>query len=139
MTTPDDRRFQRRDPPADFEPTAHPSDRTNFLDALDEIDHALGLATRAGTERISRRSLEYYTACMALIRLAALFEDEAYLEFLSPATTTERRAIATMRNIAAHAGYREMDDDLLWRTLTTDVPHLIARLRHRANAVQSDG
>lgn len=134
MTEPSAGRFRRVEQSADFEPTSHPSDRANFLDALDEIDHTLTLATRSGAEHIPCRSLEYYTACMALIRLAALFEEEAYQLFLSPASTTERRAIATMRNIAARAGYRGMDDKLLWRTLTTDVPDLIKRLREAAGS-----
>lgn len=129
---PGGKRFRRVEQRPDFTREPSASDRANFLDSLAEIDHALTLAAPPGSEQVARRSLEYYAACMALIRLASLFEDEAYQSFLSPATTTERRAIATMRNIAAHAGYREMDDTLLWRTLTFDVPDLVRRLREAA-------
>ena len=69
---------------------------------------------------------------MAIIRLPALVEEDAYESFLTAATTTERQAIATMRNIAAHAGYREMNDSLLWQTLITGLPELLDRLRAAA-------
>src|SRR5699024_2118022 len=104
-----------------------PSDKANFLDSLDEIAHAISLAAPPGTQQIHRGSLEYYAASMAIIRLAALVEEDAYESFLTAATTTERRAIATMRNIAA--GYREMNDSLLCQTLTTGLPELLDRLR----------
>ena len=127
MTEPPEHRFRRVDQPADFTPGPRPSDRANFLDSLDEIAHAISLAAPPGTQQIHRGSLEYYTASMAIIRLAALVEEDAYESFLTAATTTERRAIATMRNIAA--GYREMNDSLLWQTLTTGLPELLDRLR----------
>lgn len=71
---------------------------------------------------------------MILIRLASLFEEEGFHTFVSPVTPTERCAIATMGTIASHAGYREMDDVTLWRTLTTDIPELLTRLRGSGTA-----
>ena len=133
MTEPPEQRFRRVAQSAEVIRNPRRHDRASFLESLDEIDHALDLATVRGRQGIEPRTVEYYTACMALIRLAALFEETAYEPLLRPATTRERRAIATMRNIAAHVGYREMDDELLWQTLTVDLPELVQRLRRAAS------
>ena len=41
----------------------------------------------------------------------------------------ERRAIRTTRNIAAHAGYRSMDDSLFWMAITRRVPEILDRIQ----------
>ena len=41
----------------------------------------------------------------------------------------ERRAIRTTRNIAAHAGYRSMDDSLFWVAITRRVPEILDRIQ----------
>ncbi len=137
MTSERNKRFTRVDPVTDAEPDAvhpapTPSARQNFLDAVEEITHALALATPPGAGGITRRSHEYYAANMAIIRTAALFEEDSFVPFLRSVPTSQRRAIATMRNIAAHAGYRQMDDTVLWETLTSDLPRLLSSLRTAA-------
>jgi len=48
-------------------------------------------------------------------------------------TSSEKRALRTTRNIAAHSGYQNMDDQLLWTAVTRNVPDMIARLRAAAS------
>lgn len=103
--------------------------RAAFTKSLDEIEHALAIATPPGADCIRPRSAEYYAASMVLIRMAALFENDHFTRFLGEVPPATRRAITTMRNIAAHAGYQQMDDRVLWRTLTIDLPPLVAQLR----------
>lgn len=66
---------------------------------------------------------------MVIIRIAALFETDAFDQFLGATPQTVRRAITTTRNIASHSGYRSMNDDLLWSTLTEHLPPYLASWR----------
>ena len=66
---------------------------------------------------------------MVIIRLAALLERADFMPYLVTISEDERRAIRTTRNIAAHAGYRSMDDSLFWAAITRSVPEILDRIR----------
>ncbi|PTT20572.1 toxin-antitoxin system, antitoxin component domain protein [Microbacterium sp. HMWF026] len=69
---------------------------------------------------------------MAVIRAAALFETGEFDDLLTETPADVRRALRTLRNTASHSGYRSMDDDLLWLTLTRDLPPHVASWRRAA-------
>ena len=66
---------------------------------------------------------------MVIIRLAALLERREFEPHMEAVTRQERLAIHTTRNIAAHTGYRSMNDDLFWLAVTQRVPAILNRLR----------
>jgi hypothetical protein len=108
----------------------------NFRDSLDDIESYLQLATSAGRAAFVRRSGAYASGAVAITRAAALFEVAGFRRFLSAVDETTARAIATTRNIADHSGYRAMDDERFWITLTNDLPRFVAELR-AANALDA--
>lgn len=111
------------------------NDRDRFREELDRIDLRVRRVIADGRERFHEGSDAYDRASMAVIRLAALFEDDdRFAGFLSTATDTERRGIVRTRNIAGHRGYAAMDDDTFWETVTVQVPAFIAKIR-RANGL----
>ena len=66
---------------------------------------------------------------MAVIRLAALLErPEVDAVAQGVLSAEERAAIRTTRDIVAHAGYRDMNDDLLWLAATRRLPDILRRL-----------
>lgn len=81
-----------------------------------------------GREAFQDGSETYDVACMVIIRLAALLEREDLAPYLTAVTEEERRAIRTTRNIAAHAGYRAMNDGLFWLAVTERVPEILDRI-----------
>ncbi|UJP09228.1 antitoxin [Microbacterium sp. KUDC0406] len=107
-----------------------PSPRDLLSDELDKISSRIRHTTADGRDAFFDGSASYDHAVVAIVRLAALFEDGArYGELLSAATPRERIGIAHTRNIAAHRGYAAMDDELFWQTVTVDMPAFIAKLR----------
>lgn len=85
----------------------------------------------ASTQRSEFRdgTAAYDAASMAMIRLAALLERQEMTETAGAALSPdELAAIRTTSNIAAHAGYRNMNDDLLWLAVTERVPDILERL-----------
>jgi len=96
--------------------------RENFLDSLDAITVFLGHAAAGGREAFVRNSPAYASGSMAIIRTAALFETDDFADFLRNVPDAVAQGIITTRNIAAHSGYRSMDDDIFWNTLTIHLP-----------------
>lgn len=83
-----------------------------------------------GREKFTEGSDSYDRATVAILRLAALFEDEKrFVALLSVVTPDERRGIATTRNIVAHSGYGAMNTEIFWHTVTERLPEVIARIR----------
>lgn len=78
----------------------------------------------------------YDAASMAIIRLASLVERPVVAE-AARRTMTEQEcaAIRTTRNIAAHAGYRDMNDDLFWLAVTQRLPGILQRLSNALDSV----
>lgn len=101
----------------------------NFRDSLDDIESYLLLATSGGREAFVRRSGAYASGSVAITRAAALFEVSGFARFLAEVDEPTALAIATTRNIADHSGYRAMDDDRFWLTLTVHLPQLLHELR----------
>ena len=116
----------RRHPPS---VPAPPSARELFDQELDRIDARVTAIRGAGRAGFHDGAAHYDQASMVVIRLAALFEDDDHAELLSRVTDDERRGVSAMRNFAAHRGYRAMNDDWLWETVTVQVPQLLDRLR----------
>ena len=108
-------------------------DTENFLRELDVITHRVERVAAVPAEAFSADCPEYDSACMVIIRLAAFLEREEYAPYMGVLTSSEKRALRTTRNIAAHSGYQSMDDQLLWTAVTRNVPDMIERLRSAAS------
>ncbi len=63
-----------------------------------------------------------------MIRLAALLERPEFADLAERLTPDEATAIKATRNIAAHAGYVGMNDDLFWAAVTIRIPAIVQRL-----------
>ena len=100
---------------------------------LDVIAHRVERVAAVPVEAFSADCPEYDSACMVIIRLAAFLEREEYASYMDALTSSEKRALRTTRNIAAHSGYQRMDDQLLRMAVTHNVPDMIARLRAAAS------
>ena len=87
-------------------------DRENLDAELALIRDRIDVVIAHGREEFYDGAQAYDVACMVIIRLAALLERPEFLPYLVAISEDERRAIRTTRNIAAHAGYRSMDDSL---------------------------
>lgn len=124
-------RFARRSGGRPGEPRGLPP-KVDDLDAfdaeLDAIQYRIEKVIERGREAFFDGSSSFDHASMAIIRLSALFEDERFLRLLTPVTDAERRGIATTRSVVAHHGYRTMDDERFWSTITTDVPDVLRRV-----------
>lgn len=121
------------EPPFQPRPRRPPSHRqsTDSTILVDELTRILQRTERvAATDpaSFSDGTQPYDVACMAIIRLAALLERPEFTSATERLTPDERAAIRTTRNIAAHAGYRGMNDELFWAAITIRVPQIIQRL-----------
>lgn len=103
--------------------------REAFDAELDSITARVSRVATAGWDAFVDGSASYDVASMAIIRLAGVFEVRRFEPFLVEVTPVEQRSIKATRQYAAHGGYREMDDEEFWHTVTVDVPELISRLR----------
>lgn len=103
--------------------------RRAFDAELDAITDRVDQVVSTDRDDFTDGAPSYDIASMAIIRLSGLFEVRRFGPFLATVTPAEQRAIKATRQYAAHGGYREMDDDELWHTITIDVPDLVARLR----------
>jgi hypothetical protein len=68
---------------------------------------------------------------MVVIRLASLLERPEFAARAEELSADEITAIKATRNIAAHAGYVGMNDDLFWAAVTIRIPEIVQRLLHR--------
>lgn len=73
-------------------------------------------------------STSYDVASMVIIRLASLTERPEFSHLAIRLTSDEVTAIRATRNIAAHAGYVAMNDELFWAAVTVRVPEIVNRL-----------
>lgn len=88
-----------------------------------------------GREGFTEGSDSYDRATVAVLRLAALFEEPGkYGPHLTVVTLDEQRGIITTRDIAAHSGYGAMNTDIFWRTVTERLPEVIDRIRAASEA-----
>jgi len=103
--------------------------RANFSDSLDAVEAFLHHAVVGGREAFTHNSPAYASGSMAIIRTAALFEGDEFEAFLGDVPEEVVRGILTTRHIASHAGYRSMNDDVFWDTLTIHLPPYLASWR----------
>ena len=106
-------------------------DRENLDAELALIRDRIDVVIAHGREEFYDGAQAYDVACMVIIRLAALLERPEFEPHMEAVTRQERLAIRTTRNIAAHTGYRSMNDDLFWLAVTQRVPAILDRLRGR--------
>ena len=104
-------------------------DRENLDVELALIRDRIDVVVAHGREEFYDGAQAYDVACMVIIRLAALLERVEFMPYLVTISEDERRAIRTTRNIAAHAGYRSMDDSLFWVAITRRVPEILDRIQ----------
>ena len=105
-------------------------ERDLAAEELRKISLRLDRVVAGGRDGFVDGSATFDHATVAIIRLAALFEDSArFGEFLAAATDDERRGISHTRNIAAHVGYASMDADIFWRSMTVDAVAFVAKIR----------
>lgn len=104
------------------------TDAQNMRDELQRILDRCQLVAESGRETFAEGSLHYDVASMVVIRLAALLERPEFAASAQALTSDEITAIRVTRNIAAHAGYVGMNDDLFWAAVTTRIPEIIHRL-----------
>lgn len=100
-----------------------------FLESLEDIDSYLSVARLGGPDEFEPRTARYAAASLAIVRVASLFENGDFADYLGSVPDGARRGVIATRNIVAHAGYVAMDDELFWRTIDVDLPPLLARLR----------
>lgn len=106
--------------------------RGKFTDSLDAIGAFLGHAVEGGRGAFSRNSPAYASGSMAIIRAAALFEADEFAGFLGDMPEEVVRGIITTRNIVSHSGYRAMNDEVFWDTLTIHLPPYLEAWRAAA-------
>lgn len=117
---------RRRDGDVDGAPPA----ADVLREELDRIEHRVQHVIAHGRSSFVEGSESYDRATVAILRLAALFEQEKrFGRFLTEVTGEERRGITTTRNIAAHSGYGAMNADVFWRTITERLPNVVGRIR----------
>lgn len=122
-------------PPGRFEPRPRrrPTQRTE-TDAENlhrELERILGrteIVAASDRHAFTEGSVAHDVASIAFIRLSALLERPEFEASAMSLTGDEIAAIRTTRNIAVHAGYGGMNDDLFWVAVTTRVPAIIRRL-----------
>lgn len=122
----DARRFEPR-PRSD---TARRSrtDAQNIRNELHRILRRCESVIDAGRESFTEGAPHYDVASMVVIRLAALLERPEFADLAERLTADEITAIKATRNIAAHAGYVGMNDDLFWAAVTIRIPAIVQRL-----------
>ena len=93
-------------------------DRANLDAELELIRARIDTVTARGRDDFHDGQETYDVARMVTIRLAALLERAKFEPHMEAVTQQERLAIRTTRNIAAHTGYRSMNDNLFWLAVT---------------------
>lgn len=120
--TPDSPRRFERIPRTERDESSTNIARAKLADRLEAIEAFLGHAVAGGRAGFTRNSPAYASGSMVVIRAAALFELREFDALLGDVPSDVIDAIRTIRNIAAHGGYRAMNDDVFWTTLTVHLP-----------------
>lgn len=114
-------------------------DLQNLVADLDRIAERLRThVAPSSLDRFFDGQPAYDAATVAVVRLHGVLERPEYRRFRDVLSHLEWASIRTIRNIAAHGGYRHMDDELFWVTVTTEVPDVVARLLAAASAELAD-
>lgn len=129
--TGDARRFEPR-PRSDTDRRAR-TDAQNIRDELQRILHRCESVVSEGRASFAEGSSHYDVASMVVIRLGALLERPEFAALAENLSADEITAIKATRNIAAHAGYVGMNDDLFWAAVTIRIPEIVTRLLNRGS------
>ena len=86
------------------------------------------LVVESGRETFAEGAAHYDVASMVVIRLAAVLERPEFAASAGLLSFDEITAIKATRNLAAHAGYIGMNDELFWAAVTVRIPEIIRRL-----------
>jgi hypothetical protein len=104
------------------------TDAQNIRDELERISRRCEIVTQSGRESFTEGVPHYDVASMVVIRLAALLERPEFSALAETLSADEITAIKATRNIAAHASYVGMNDNLFWAAVTTRIPEIVQRL-----------
>lgn len=110
-------------------PVTH--DDENIRGEISRILQRVQIVASSSRDDFADGSASYDIASMVIIRLASLTERSDFAPWAELLTPREIAAIRATRNIAAHAGYAVMDDDIFWRAVTFTVPEIVERLLNR--------
>lgn len=124
-----DRRFSPL--PRRTSPKISVHDEANIREELTRILDRAETVASSDRNAFIDGAASYDIASMVIIRLASLTERSEFEPWAHVLTCDELNAIRTIRNIAAHAGYAVMNDDLFWDAVTIRVPEIIKRLLSR--------
>ncbi|MDO5093098.1 MAG: antitoxin [Propionibacteriaceae bacterium] len=102
---------------------------SNFDAELRSLELRTERVRAAGRAAFADGNDSYDVATVVILRLAALLERQDVAQLDAVLTAEEAAAIRTTRNIAAHAGYKSMNDDLFWLAVTERIPDILRRLR----------
>lgn len=128
----DARRFEPR-PRSETDRRAR-ADAQNIRDELQRILSRCDAVIEAGRGSFSEGAPHYDVASMIVIRLASVLERPEFAASAALLSADEITAIKATRNIAAHAGYVGMNDDLFWAAVTIRIPAIVSRLLTGASA-----
>ncbi len=104
------------------------TDEQNIRQELNRIAHRCESVVESGREAFAEGAPHYDVASMVVIRLAALLERPEFAVHAEKLTAEEITAIKATRNIAAHAGYVGVNDDLFWAAVTIRIPRIVLHL-----------
>ncbi|GAA1819313.1 antitoxin [Brevibacterium celere] len=106
-------------------------DRENIREELTRILQRAQAVASTPRDDFVDGAPSYDVASMVIIRLASLTERAEFGPWLDELTPMEVTAIRATRNIAAHAGYTAMNNEVFWNAVTVRVPEIIGRLLKR--------
>lgn len=106
------------------------NDRENLRALLDDVDAGLERVALDGRSAFTHGSDSYAHGSLAIIHLATALERDEYTPYLMDIGDGERRGLVTTRNIIAHSGYKTMNNDQFWDTLTLHAPLLVQKVRN---------
>jgi len=104
------------------------TDEQNIRAELQRILNRCESVIGAGRVSFAEGTPHYDVASMVVIRLAALLERPEFAGLAENLSADEITAIKATRDIAAHAGYVGMNDDLFWAAVTVRIPEIVTRL-----------
>lgn len=93
-------------------------DARNLLEELAGITARITRVRRSDRCDFAEGSPSHDAACMAVIRLKSLTEVPQFSDLAALIDEAQLAGLARVRNIAAHGGYLEMNDDVLWDVVT---------------------
>lgn len=109
-------------------PRSSPLEVANTRAELERIVERTRVVADAGRSGFAEGAASYAIASMAVIRLAAVLERAEAAPLAARLSEDERVALRATRNIASHAGYPALNDDLFWEAVTRRVPAIVERM-----------